>query len=163
MATLVELRDSGVLVVIDPLEPDELPWRTLYGTDAFINWLDIVLPGLVHDPMYADVSPLEQVFALFAEYVSGDVFLNDRRFKKLRCTPDHYIWELKTEDVRIFGWAPEKDVFICCFGDSADQIKLQNGYGRYIALTAHARNELNLDEPKSVISEEPSDVISNKA
>jgi len=162
MATLTELCDSGVLDIINPLEPDELPWRRVYGTTEFLGWLDQVLPTLGHNALYAELTPLEQVFAFFAEYASGDDFFSDRRFKKLNWTPDRYVWELKTEEVRIFGWAPQKDAFICCYGDAADRIKVENSYGRYMAQTVYVRDNIALDEPKCVIGGVYSDVISNK-
>lgn len=162
MATLAELCDSGILDTIDPLEPDELPWRTLYGTMEFLTWLDQVLPNLEHNPMYASLTPLEQVFALFAEYVSGDDFFSDRRFKKLNWKPDRYVWELKTDDVRIFGWAPKKDAFICCFGDAKDRIVIEDSYGRYIAQTVYVRDHIELNEPKCLTGGSYKDVISNK-
>ena len=105
MATLLELCDSESLVRLEvPLGPHDLIWRCLYGTPDFVRWLDEDLSNYDFDPLYANLSPLEQVGALFAEYVLGEPFASDRRFKKLKSTPDHFIWELKTEDVRIFGW-----------------------------------------------------------
>ena len=163
MATLLKLCESGVLDTIDPgLGPDELPWRGLYGTVDFLRWLDEGLPNIEHNDLYSDLSPLEQVAALFAEYVSGEDFFSDRRFKKLRWTPDHHVWEFKTDEVRIFGWVPQKDAFICCFGNSKDKIEIDNSYGRYIAQTAYARDQMELDEPKYLTARTYADVISNK-
>lgn len=162
MATLDELCDGEILEVIDPLEEDELPWRRLYATPEFIIWLDEQLPSLPHNSLYSDLTPLEQVDATFFEYVSGENFATDRRFKKLSCTPDHSIWEFKTDEVRIFGWVPSKDAFICCYGDSKDTIETFGTYGRYIALTARARELIDLDEPKSVVGDRYTDVISNE-
>jgi len=162
MATLIELCESGVLDKIDPLEEDELPWRTLYATMDFLDWLEDGLPALAHNDLYSRLSPQEQVFAVFAEYVSGDYFSSDRRFKKLNCTPDHFIWEFKTDEVRIFGWVPKKDAFICCFGDSKDEIELHRRYGTLISQTVFVRNNMNLDEPKHLMGRSYSDVISNK-
>ncbi|UOA32557.1 hypothetical protein DSM110093_02357 [Sulfitobacter sp. DSM 110093] len=162
MATLIELCESGVLDRIDPLEPEELPWRALYGTMDFLRWLEDDLPALGHNALYADLSPLEQIFAVFAEYVAGDYFSTDKRFKKLTWTPDHHVWEFKTDEVRVFGWVPQKDAFICCHGDSKDQIEVQASYGRYIAQTAFARNQMQLDEPKCITSGSYTDVISTK-
>jgi hypothetical protein len=162
MATLVELCESGALDTIDPLEAHELPWRRLYGTVDFILWLDQVLPNLCHNVLYSDLSPQEQLFAAFAEYVSGEEFLVDRRFKKLSSTPERFVWEIKTEEIRIFGWAPHKDAFICCYGDSKDKIMVENSYGRYIAKTVYVREKMDLDRPKFVASGAISDVVSNK-
>ena len=162
MATLIDLQNSGALDSIDPLEPGELPWRTLYGTMDFLAWLDNCLPVLGHNNLYSDLSPLEQVFAVFAEYVSGQHFSNDRRFKKLSRLPEEFIWEIKTDEVRVFGWVPKKDVFICCYGDSKDRIEVQLSYGRYIAQTIYVRNLMDLDEPKCLTSGSYKDVISTK-
>lgn len=162
MATLLKLCESNVLEVIDPLEHDELPWRMLYGTNEFLNWLESALPTLGHNGLYSDLSPQEQVFVAFVEYVSGEEFVDDRRFKKLNCTPDHYVWEIKTDEVRIFGWAPCKDAFICCFGDSKDSIVTMNSYQKYIAQTLYVRNKIALDEPKFLASGVLSDVVSTK-
>ncbi|MBR9840291.1 MAG: hypothetical protein GYB50_20710 [Rhodobacteraceae bacterium] len=147
--------------MIDPLEPGECAWRCLYGTPEFIQWLDEVLPQLGHDELYSDLSPEEQVFSTFVEYASGEVLSSDRRFKKLNWTPERYVWEFKTDDVRVFGWVPKKDAFVCCFGDSADRIKLFDSYGRYMAQTVYVRENINLDEPKCLRSGEYIDVLSD--
>ncbi len=162
MATLLELCESGLLIKIDPLEDDEQPWRTLYATPEFVEWLDAVLPVMDHNELYSSLLPIEQVFAVFHEFVSGDEFSTDRRFKKLNFNPEQYVWEIKTDDVRIFGWVPQKDAFVCCYGDSADQIKLLDLYSRYVAQTSYVRHEIDLDEPKCCQSKEYGDVISTK-
>jgi len=162
MATLVELRNAGSLVDIDPLESHELPWRTLYATPDFINWLDVTLPLLPHKPEYSAMTPQEQVFASFADFASGAAFSDDRRFKKLSASPDNFVWEIKSEEVRVFGWVPEKNVFVCCFGDSKDNIVVNNSYGLHIARTVFMRTNLDLNEPKYVESKEYRDVLSNK-
>lgn len=161
MATLVQLSESGDLEVIDPLEPGELPWRTLYGTPDFIAWLDDVLPGLPNDELHDALTAEEQVYAVTAEYVSGEYFSSDTRFKKLVRTPDLYVWEIKTDAIRIFGWVPKFDTFICCFGDSTDRVKTLNLYQSYIAQTHYVRENLDLDEPKAITGVEYKDVISN--
>lgn len=163
MATLIELCKSGDLDTIDPgLEADELPWRCLYGTILFLDWLDQELPNLGHNELYSRLSPHEQVVAMLIDYVSGRYFSNDRRFKQLNWTPNYDIWELKTDEVRIFGWVPQKDAFVCCFGDSKDTIQMKGSYGGYITQTKYTRDKMNLDEPKYVTGRNYTDVISNK-
>ena len=163
MATLLELCESGRLEQIDAtLDVHELPWRRLFATPEFVTWLDTSLPELPMDEVHSSMSPLEQVHALFAEYISGDDFSKDRRFRKLSRTPTLDIWEFKTTDIRIFGWVPERDAFICCFGDDASRIKDLNLYGRYMAQASFVRTRLNLDEPKSIAGRAYADVISTK-
>ncbi|WP_370285799.1 hypothetical protein [Pseudooceanicola nanhaiensis] len=161
MATLLQLCESGALEIIDPLEADELSQRTLYATPDFLEWIEQELPIIAHNGLYSDLSPIEQVYAVFVEYVSGEEFTSDRRFKKLSSTPDHHVWEFKTDEIRIFGWAPRKNAFICCFGDSKDRIETQRSYGRYIAQTNFVRDRLDLDEPKSIVGGRHEDVVSN--
>jgi hypothetical protein len=161
MATLSRLCEEGHLVPLDPgLEVYELPTRRLYGTPAFVEWLEETLPSLPFDPVHAELNAMEQVAALFYGYLMGENFSSDRRFKKLNWTPTHHIWEFKTDDIRIFGWIPERDAFVCCFGDSKSEIETFRKYGAYIAKAKYVRDNLNLDDPKFLESKEYIDVIS---
>lgn len=162
MATIIELEKSGSLIAISvPLDEGEQLWRRLYGTVGFIGWLDRVLPLLRTTIVGGDTEPYDQVDAIFHEYVVGERMQFDRRFKKLARTPDEFVWEFKTPDIRIFGWIPMRDVFICAFGDMKDEIEKRNLYGRYIAQTIYVRNSLDLDEPRYVASGEYRDVLSD--
>ena len=133
MATIATLCELGELEALDPgISAAELPTRRLYGTVEFVKWLNDVLPELVveDDPLSDDLSPMEQVAALFSEYLLGEAFSTDRRFKKLNSTPQHHVWELKAPDVRIFGWVPAKDCFVCCFGDLKNEVVTFNRAGK---------------------------------
>jgi len=104
MTTLEELIENGELTNIDGnLEPGELPYRLLYGVPSFIEWLIQILPNLQTDPIYSEITPIEQVDAIFHSYILGDDIQSDRKFKKLSCTPNHHVWEFKTIDIRMFG------------------------------------------------------------
>lgn len=162
MATLSELVQAGTLVLIDPLENHELPVRRLYGTPEFIEWLNDELPEYPTEKAYARLIPIEQVYAVFSDYVLGEVFSTDKRFKKLKYTPDLNVWQIKTTSIRIFGWVPEKDAFICCYGGLADTIKLRNQYDLYQAKTFKIMRDIALDDPKWVASGRYEDVISNE-
>lgn len=162
MATLEELEASGHLVRIDvPLDGGEQVWRRLFGTPDFVKWLDEDLPQLVTTVVGGEISPFEQVDARFHEYVVGEPIQDDRRFKGLSWTPEYHVWEFKTLDIRVFGWIPSRDCFICTYGDMKDNIELRNLYGRYIAQTVFAREQMPLDAPKFVASKEYDDVLSN--
>ncbi len=164
MATLDSLANSNLLEKLEvELEPKEMPWRCLYGTPEFVEWLKETLPYIKIASIYGETTPLEQVDDLFHEYIVGAKFNNDRRFKKLSSKPEYFVWELKSPDIRVFGWVPKKNSFICAFGDKTDQIKLWDSYNTYVARTKYVRNYLDLDEPKCVESKEYIDVISDQA
>ncbi|WP_133170147.1 hypothetical protein [Kumtagia ephedrae] len=161
MATIATLEMQGKLIPIEvPLDRGEKAWRVLYGTPDFIAWLDNKLVTLKTTIIGCEIEPIEQVDAVFHEYVSGLYMPPDSRFKKLSCTPDQFVWEFKTLDVRIFGWVPRKDHFICTFGDAKDTIELMRSYGTYIAKTVYVRTQMGL-QPTHIASAEYHDVLSN--
>jgi hypothetical protein len=163
MATLTNLaKAERELVAIDvPLDGADQVWRCIYGTPDFIRWLNEILPNLETRILGGEVTPYDQVDAIFNDYVVGEPMQMDRRFKKLSRTPDEFVWEFKTPDIRIFGWIPMRDAFVCAVGDMKDDIEARNLYGRYIAQTIYARNNLDLDDPKYVASTEYHDVLSD--
>lgn len=162
MATIEQLDYNGDLVRIDvELEKDEQIWRRLYGTPDFVGWLRDVLPDLETSVIGGEIQPLEQLDAIFHEYVIGESMDTAHQFKRLSWTPDLSVWEFKTADIRVFGWVPQKDVFICAFGDMKDSIETFRKYGRYIVQTQYLRSQMDLDEPKAVVSREYHDVLSD--
>jgi hypothetical protein len=150
------------LLAIDvPLDGGDQVWRCLYGTPDFIRWLHETLPGIETRILGGKATPYDQVDSIFADYIVGEPMAFDRRFKKLSRTPDEFVWELKTPDIRVFGWIPMRDAFVCTFGGMKDDIEARNLYGRYIAQTIYVRNNLDLDDPKFVASAEYDDVLSD--
>lgn len=162
MTTIANLEARGDLVHIDArLDPGVMPCRSLYAIPSFTEWLESKLPCLETRVIGGVLSPLEQVDALFDEYVSGEDMDDDRRFKKLFHNPEYYIWEFKTTDVRIFGWVPKRDMFICTYGDLRDEIDLHKSFTQYILKSVYERSSLDLDEPKYVHSGKYNDVLSS--
>lgn len=163
MPTIPKLVEHGDLVQINVDLGKAQPMRCLYGTPKFICWLSNDLPKLSHNQAYGEKDPLEQVDDLFHQFIIGANFSDNRRFKSLNSTPQYWVWEFKTQEVRIFGWIPQKDFFICAYGQAADYLKTHTGtYNTLIVQTQYTRNQLDLDEPKFVKSREYKDVISTK-
>lgn len=161
MATLSELVEKGDLSRIEvELERGEQPWRRIYAIPTFTAWLGDKLPTL-STSIYADAEPIEQVDAVFHEYIVGEHLSTDVRFKSLSWTPDWSVWEFKTPDIRVFGWVPERDVFICAYGDMKDNIETFHLYGRYIVQTKYQRDQLDLNEPKFIASKKYDDILSD--
>ncbi|MCB9947888.1 MAG: hypothetical protein H6842_08675 [Rhodospirillaceae bacterium] len=160
MATLLELRAAGRLIRFDPaLGPDEQELRLIYVLPELLDWLRDKLPQL-GSTWQIEQSPEEQLDALIATYCSGEVLQYGRQFKTLNHVRDG-IWELKTADLRMFGWFQARDCFIGTAANCADLIKVHRLYYGYCSEAVRKRELLDLDEPKYVPGNDPNAVVSN--
>jgi hypothetical protein len=164
MATLLELERQGFLVRYDPeLEARVLEQRQLYLSKVAEKWLEKVLPNL-ESQWDTTESPLEQVDDLLAKFSSGGPLSHGRQFHVMHPIAQG-IWELKTADVRMFGWFVAKDCFILSNCESAHRLKntkpnQPSAYSRNVAAAASFRGILNLDEPKFLEGSDPNGVVS---
>lgn len=160
MATLQELVDSETLHAIDPDLPNgSLPNRLIYASDRLKTWLENDLPRLA-STWKIEMSPAEQAVDLIELFCSGEELHVEHHFKCLQPTT-HAVWELKTPDLRIFGWFAQPDTFIGHRADTADRIKLHGLYNGYIGEVDRFRNALDLNPPKFIAGSNPNAVVSN--
>ncbi len=160
MATLIELRDAGQVSEIDPaLGPRQQKFRRVFVLPDLQIWLEENLPTL-GSTWGIEQSPQEQLDALIATYCSGDTLTYQWAFKPLNNLGDG-IWELKTADLRVFGWFPHKDAFIGVSANLTDQIKRLHMYRPYCEEAIRRRDDLDLDEPKFIQGDDPTAVVSN--
>ena len=160
MSTFEHLVEANVIVRIDvEMGLREQPMRLLYGTPDFISWLNSVLAGAQPSNRLGEATPTEQIDQLFYNFLSGFPLVHMRQFRFIR-SEKNAVWELKTPDIRIFGWFLQKDCFVCVFGNWADEVKDHNLYRGYRIAIRRFRRELNLDDSFCVQGVDPSDVIS---
>jgi hypothetical protein len=159
MATVAILEDRGALLKIDvPLTADELPTRLVYARPRFRDWLQNELPAEPAD-RGGRQSPLEQVDDLLHRFLTGQRLLDEWDLRALKPV-DLCVWELKTIDVRIFGWFPGHDVFIAVNGAMAWSVKQRQMYAAYRDEVCIFRGRLDLDEPKYLHGSTAHDVLS---
>lgn len=121
--------------------------------------LEVDLPGMASN-WKIEVSPLEQFDAFMEGYASGEhlVYLQD-------LSPIRHIgggvWELKTADLRLFGWFWQRDCFIGHRIDHAQHVKNYSLYRGYASEVVRYRDGIDLDEPKFIAGDDPNDVVSN--
>jgi hypothetical protein len=163
MATLSMLITSGSLELIEvDLDPDILPQRCLYAFPSVIRWLEEVLPTLAPEWGEGKQTPLEQVDFLFSQFIAGGNVSHWQACHIMKPQPgDHHIWELKTKDVRFFGWFPKKDIFVIAQAESAKKVKEHGLYRGMRNACVQCREWLDLDEPKAVVGGYE-DVLSSK-
>lgn len=160
MATLLELVGRGELLKLDPqLEPNEQEWRSIYVLpDAGRRIRTDILTWT--SQWEITVSPVQQLDSLAEIFCAGETLTFERIFKPLVHLGDG-VWELKTPDLRLFGWFPAKDCFVGAFLDNAFNVKTYNLYRGYVEETVRLRNQLDLNEPKFVPGSDPDAVVTN--
>lgn len=117
------------------------------------------IAGAVSDRQI-QILPIEQLDQLLTDFCAGTDLLVETQFKclyPLGCG----VWELKTADVRLFGWFHEKNCFICAAADTAYQVKHHYLYNGYIEDTVRRRTDLMGEHGAYVKGTDPDDVLSN--
>ncbi|MED5545756.1 MAG: hypothetical protein VYD90_10945 [Pseudomonadota bacterium] len=107
-----------------------------------------------------EVDPSEQLYELMRHFIVGGRMDYPRQFHQLHHRRDG-IWELKTPDLRLFGWFPKRDCFICSDVANATKVKADGAYAGYCEQAWFARDRLGLDPPKYISGGEPQHVLSN--
>lgn len=162
MATLLDLvrRVPAVVYRLDPgFEDGRQEFRCIVCSPKLRTWIEQDLPTL-QSALGLELSPIEQFFTLVQTFCSDEPLTYGDHFKPLYCRGQG-VWELRTEDIRVFGWFALKDHFVGVSGNDATFIKNHQLYGGYIGEVVRFREALQLDEPKFVIGEEARDVVSN--
>jgi hypothetical protein len=157
MATVLELSAAGALIKLEAeLENNELEHRLIHALPHMGPRIENELPIWESD-WDVSLTPRQQYDALLEIYCSGETLTYDTCFKPLKHKKDG-IWELKTADLRLFGWFWVKDCFIVSAIDLTNRVKtgLYNGY---IEDADWRRARLDLDEPKYVPGQDPNNVV----
>jgi hypothetical protein len=160
MATVLQLDKRGALFKLDVLGPAVQEFREIYASPELHKWITGTLPGMA-STFAIQLTPVEQVVALTDLFCRGERLAFGFQFKPLTHIADG-VWELKTEDIRIFGWFSRKDCFIGVVADDATRIKDHKLYHGYANVTTKRfRDALDLDHPKFVPGDDPHAVVSN--
>lgn|SRR5262249_3579632 len=161
MATPLHLDRIGFLFKYEPeLEPGQRERRSLFASARLQAWIEKELPGL-ESIWKIELTPQEQLKEfLDGSFCPGDTLTYAWQFKPLTHIRDG-IWELKTADLRIFGWFWMRDTFIGSAANLTDRIKQQHLYRGYAEEAAIFRHRLDLDEPKFITGDDPHAVVSN--
>ncbi|WP_132589063.1 hypothetical protein [Rhizobium sp. BK068] len=160
MATLVQLVDSGIIrPVLIPLKRSEFANRLIYGFPEFRKWLENDVKNA--EAFYrGDLEPKRQAYAILKDFITGKPFPGPKLYKKMRPVSDE-VWELRTPDLRFFGWFVRKDCLIVVSGALFINLKADSSlYEEHRLKCIRARNDIDLDPPKCLQGAEPNDVIS---
>lgn len=159
MSTPAELVATGRLIRIDvPLLPGEQSFRRLFGTPQVAKWLKETLPGIRSDGFVPGAAtPREQALALFRSFIRGDAL--DTMPPKCMTPTEEGVWELRTSDLRFFGWFWRPGTFIASAADTKERCLRHRLYAGYRGQTARERRNLQLDPPTFVPGSNTDDVL----
>ncbi|MFK5599940.1 hypothetical protein ACFZ8E_23530 [Methylobacterium sp. HMF5984] len=124
MATISDLTRAGVLHPVGGSKGTKKgKTRRFYATDAALDWIVGVSRNSPSSPEGYDETPKLQLYNLLKAYTSGDPLVFDQEFHPMR-PGDKKIWELKTIEMRIFGFFSDVDEFVAVVIDYKWRIKL---------------------------------------
>jgi hypothetical protein len=156
MATLHTL--PTVTRIRVPLRRREFDEREFHALPSFMLFIKQILPAAAPGVIAARETPRQQMDTLLRKWTAGKPMRQGRAFGIMRPATDS-VWEMKTVDLRIFGWMHKPKCFVAVFGGLADDYKSQNGnppkesYKEAMERVVWIRDRLGLDEPKFVTGE----------
>ena len=159
MATLLELSATGTIVRYKTEPARAQDERLIYFYPQVVERIENEIAAL-ESFFGVEVSPIEELDAFLERYCQGEPLTHERQFKCLTHLGDG-IWELKTRDVRMFGWFARRDCFVCSAVFDATKTKDMKLYRPFCQEAVRRRDELELDEPKFIAGDDPNVVLSN--
>lgn len=158
MATLEHLVETSQLARHKPdLENYELPERVIYFAPEFDAWLGETLSGCA-SLSGRNRTPYEQTEQILYEFVVGRRLAYGSGYHPLDPLSAH-VWELKTPDVRLFGWFPKRCHLVVVCGELKENLRKISDYTPHVGKVVAFRDALDLDEPKAVTGVRQNDVL----
>jgi hypothetical protein len=138
-----------------PLKRGEFDEREFHAMPSLVRFLEEILPSAKTGVVEAAETPAAQMDTLLRKWNSGKPMAYSRAFSNLKPTA-RGVWEMKTADLRVFGWLWRPKVFIATFAGLADDYKPQDGnppkesYAEARDRVVWTRDRLGLDPPNFV-------------
>jgi hypothetical protein len=123
MATFDKLiEDRKLFPVIIRLPHGQFHERKIYAYPECLEWMRKEIPKMITGRVASASTPKEQFIERMRQWMSGDPMAYGRMFHDMSPTSDN-VWEIKTADLRIFGWMYRPRKFIAVRGGYADDYK----------------------------------------
>lgn len=150
MATVAQLAASNTVVRLGGgLLPKEQVEGRIFAFPHVVEWFENELPKLdaaVPDGLQTATEELDD---LLHDFVTGQNLDYYARSHSMNPT-EPGVWELKTPQLRLFGWFNLRLTFVVAEIDSAARCKKHGLYAGYRDSVVRRRKELALDEPKFI-------------
>ena len=157
MATFAKILEGKLLIPVEVrLGRGKFYERKLYAYPASLKWMKETVPTLKTGRKHSAQTPAEQLIMRLQQWLSGAEIKKGPMFKEMDYPRENDVWELKTDDLRLFGWMYRPKQFIIAShgyaDDYKDPTKIKN-YADDVRAVMEARDTLPLDGPKLVKGE----------
>ena len=145
------LRDKKLIHVTLRLARGQFHERKIYAYPECVDWMRQV-SKMTTGRLASDFTPQEQLVQRLRQWMAGDRMEYGRMFHDMEPSTDD-VWEMKTADLRIFGWMYRPREFIAVRGGYADDYKEPTKTKNYAddrREVIKARDTLPLDGDKFV-------------
>ena len=111
--------------------------RELYTGEPLRRWFKNALPGLTPTVYSTGLTPFVEACTILGRFAAGARLIVEPDEDtpgdiKLLSPPINSLWELKTGEVRIFGWFHDHDCFVAYSGAGATGLKAAAHYQQHI-------------------------------
>jgi hypothetical protein len=153
MATFAKILEERKLIRVKvSLRRGQFHERKFYAYPECLEWARTNVPNMVTGRVGSDFSPKEQITLRLQQWMAGEPMAYGRMFHDMKPNSDG-VWEIKTADLRIFGWMYRPREFIAVCGGYTDDYKeptKTKDYADDKRMVINARNALPLDGQKFV-------------
>ena len=154
MATFEKILEGKILVPVRiRLGRGQFYERKLHAYPECLKWMREEVPKLVSGRKNSAATPAEQLIERLRQWLSGEEMKKGPMFKEMEFPKDNDVWELKTDDLRIFGWMYRPKHFIavrCRYADHYKEPTKIRNYADDVRTVIAARDALALDGDKLV-------------
>jgi hypothetical protein len=124
--------------------------RKFYAYPECLEWMRNHVPRMVAGRLASAFTPTEQLMERLRQWMAGEPMKYAPWFRDLD-PQEHGVWEMKTADLRVFGWMYRAREFVAVRGGYADDYKEPTKIKNYAddrREVVRAREALPLDGQK---------------
>jgi hypothetical protein len=154
MATFEKILEDRILLPVKVrLGRGQFYDRKMYAYPGSLKWMREIVPTLVSGRLNSAQTPAQQLILRLQQWLSGAPINKGPMFQEMKYPKDNDVWELKTDDLRLFGWMHQPKIFIVAAhgytDDYKDPTKIKD-YADDVRAVMRSRDAFPLDHPKFV-------------
>ena len=140
---------AGLQVYEPIMRRGKRAWRYVFASAVFLEWTKLEVPNITADDPENDLPKIQLDEELYG-FCYGYALAYGTDVRCLVPLPLS-VWELKTADLRLFGWFSEKNYFILHNGECKAKLRKREDYAPFIKEVVDFRRGLLTEIPHYVV------------